>query len=63
LSSAIVNASASAAIAPVAKIALPAAWPGRGSRRISASVASANSIANTSAAAANGTERSKTVMR
>ena len=57
-SSAKVSASASAAIAPVAKIAAADGVPGRGSRFISASVATANTAATSSASAANGRERS-----
>ena len=58
-SSAKVSASASAAIEPVAKIAAADALPGRGSRLVSISVATANSAASSSASAANGSERSK----
>ena len=50
-SSANVSASASAAIEPVAKIAAAEGRPGRGSRLVSSSVATANSAASSSASA------------
>ena len=62
-SSAKVSASASAATAPVAKIALAAAKPGRGARLSSVSVAKRIERASSSAAAANGIERSNSAMR
>ena len=58
-SSANVSASASAAIEPVAKIAAAEALPGRGTRLVSTSVATANSAAISSASAAKGNDRSK----
>ena len=62
-SSASVSASASAAIAPVAKIASAAALPGRGARLPSVSVASANSAASRRAPPANGSDCSTLAMR
>jgi len=56
LSSAMVSASASAATAPVAKIAPEAARPGRGARRFRDSVAAAARPASSKATLANGTE-------
>jgi hypothetical protein len=62
-SSAKVSASASAASVPVANIAPAASSPGRRSRCTSVSVASAKIAASSRANPANGSERSKPVMR
>ena len=58
-----VRVSASEATAPVAKIACAAGTPGRGARRPSCSVATANSAASSSARPANGIERSQPATR
>ena len=63
LSRAMVSASASAATAPVAKIASAPARPGRGTSLPSASVANANNAASNRAAPANGIDGSKPAIR
>ena len=62
-SSARLSASASEAMAPVAKMAQAASLPGRSSRLLKVSVARAKAPASTTAAAAKGSERSKPAMR
>ena len=62
-SSAKVSASASAPSVPVANKAIEKLRPGRSSRRVSASVATARVAASTTARIANGMERSRWAMR
>jgi hypothetical protein len=62
-SSARLSASASEAMAPVAKMAEATSLPGRSSRLLKASVARAKAPASSTAAPAKGSERSKPAMR